>query len=86
MAMTERIVFMPYVWRLRGKKKVLEPGTPVLCRSESDALRWVEKLETGALTAAGGQAVKMLVDEMAGDYGEPTLLASAGTVPALADA
>ncbi|WP_061491009.1 hypothetical protein [Acetobacter malorum] len=60
MAMTERIVFMPYVWRLRGKKKVLEPGMPVLCRSESDALRWVEKLENGALTAAGGQADRRL--------------------------
>lgn len=85
MAMTERIVFMPYVWRQRGKKKVLEPGAPVLCRSESDAQRWVEKLENGSLTAAGGQAVKMMVDEVAGDYGEPILLASAGAVPALTD-
>ncbi|MCP1197006.1 hypothetical protein NKW84_14215 [Acetobacter senegalensis] len=81
MGATQRIVFMPYVWRLKGKKRVLEPGIPVICRTETEALRWVEKIDNKSLSAAGGQAVKMLVDEEAGDYGEPELLASAGTVP-----
>ncbi|MGV4878542.1 hypothetical protein [Acetobacter indonesiensis] len=85
MGAVSRIVFLPYVWRMRGKKKVLEPGVAVECRTEADALRWIEKIESGLLSVAGGQAVKMTVDEDAGDYSEPEYLASAGTVPAPID-
>ncbi|OUI96317.1 hypothetical protein HK17_11880 [Acetobacter indonesiensis] len=80
---TQRIVFMPYVWRLRGKNKALEPGSPIMCQSEGEALRWIEKIENKSLSVAGGQVVRMLVDEAAGEYGEPEFLASAGTVPSI---
>lgn len=83
MGASQRIVFMPYVWRVRGKKRVLEPGIPVICRTEAEALRWIEKIENKSLSAAGGQAVKMLVDEEVEDYGEPEFLAYAGTVPSV---
>lgn len=85
MSATERIVFVPFVWRQRGKVKVLEPGAPVACRTQEDALRWVDKIRIGRLTAAGGQAVKMTVDEDAGEYGEPVFLDSTGDVPAQND-
>ncbi|MFT8591264.1 MAG: hypothetical protein ABF746_08600 [Acetobacter orientalis] len=81
MVAVSRIVFVPYVLRQRGKKKVLEAGTPIQCRTEADALRWIDKVQTGTLSAVGGQAVKMTVDEDAGEYGEPEYLASAGNVP-----
>ncbi|KAA8387065.1 hypothetical protein FOH24_07155 [Acetobacter tropicalis] len=85
MGMVTRIVFLPYVWRLKGKKKVLEPGSPILCRSENDALRWVEKVRAGSLSVAGGRSVKMEVDEEAGDYGEPEILGFAGNVPEISE-
>ncbi|WP_215755062.1 hypothetical protein [Acetobacter sp. P5B1] len=81
MAATERIIFQPYVWKKVGKRTALEPGTPVACRDAEDALRRIEKVRNGLLSVAGAQAVRMTVDEEAGDYGEPEVLWCAGEVP-----
>ncbi|CEF41094.1 hypothetical protein ASN_1758 [Acetobacter senegalensis] len=81
MAATERIIFQPYVWKKTGKRTTLEPGTPVACRDTEDALRRIEKVREGLLSVAGAQAVRMTVDEEAGDYGEPEILGSVGDVP-----
>lgn len=81
MAATERIIFQPYVWRKSGRRTVLEPGAAIACRDADDALRRIEKVRAGQLTVAGAQAVRMAVDEEAGDYGEPEVLGSVGDVP-----
>ncbi|MCG4273927.1 hypothetical protein [Acetobacter senegalensis] len=81
MAATERIIFQPYVWRKSGRRTILEPGAAVACRDAEDALRRIEKVRDGLLSAAGAQAVRMSVDEEAGDYGEPEVLGSVGDVP-----
>lgn len=81
MAATERIIFQPYVWKKTGKRTTLEPGTPVACRDAEDALRRIEKVRGGLLSVAGAQAVRMTVDEEAGDYGEPEVLGSVGNIP-----
>lgn len=78
MAATERIIFQPYVWKKVGKRTALEPGTPVACRDAEDALRRIEKVRDGLLSVAGAQAVRMTVDEEAGDYGEPEVLGIIG--------
>lgn len=85
MAATERIIFQPYVWKKAGKRTTLEPGTPVACRDVEDALRRIEKVQEGLLSVAGAQAVRMTVDEEAGDYGEPEVLGSVGDVPGEAE-
>lgn len=77
----ERIIFQPYVWRKSGKRTILEPGSAVVCRNTEDALRRIEKVRDGLLTVAGAQAVRMSVDEVAGDYGEPEVLGSVGDLP-----
>ena len=38
-------------------------------------------MREGLLSVAGAQAVRMTVDEEAGDYGEPEVLGSVGDVP-----
>lgn len=81
MAATERIIFQPYVWKKTGKRTILVPGTPVACRDAEDALRRIEKVRDGLLSVAGAQAVRMTVDEEAGDYGEPEVLGCVGEVP-----
>lgn len=81
MAATERIIFQPYVWRKSGKRTVLEPGAAIACRDADDALRRIEKVRDGLLSVAGAQAVRMTVDEEAGDYGEPEVLGCVGDVP-----
>ncbi|MFS8371264.1 hypothetical protein [Acetobacter indonesiensis] len=83
MAATERIIFQPYVWRKSGRRTILEPGAAVACRDAEDALRRIEKVRSGQLSVAGAQAVRMTVDEEAGDYGEPEVLGSVGDVPGL---
>ena len=81
MAATERIIFQPYIWRKSGKRTILEPSAAVACRNVEDALRRIEKVRDGLLSVAGAQAVRMSVDEDAGDYGEPEVLGSVGDVP-----
>ncbi|KXV60260.1 hypothetical protein AD948_05785 [Acetobacter senegalensis] len=83
MAATERIIFQSYVWRKSGRRTILEPGTAVACRGTEDALRRIEKVRDGLLSVAGAQAVRVTVDEEAGDYGEPEVLGSVGDVPGL---
>ncbi|MCP1270535.1 hypothetical protein [Acetobacter cerevisiae] len=85
MAATERIIFQPYIWEKVGKRTALEPGTPVACRNAGDALRRIEKVRDGLLSVAGAQAVRMTVDEEAGDYGEPEVLGSVGDVPGISE-
>lgn len=80
MAATERIIFQPYVWRKSGRRTVLEPGAAIACRDADDALRRIDKVKEGLLSVAGAQAVRMAVDEEAGDYGEPEVLGSVGDV------
>lgn len=81
MAATERIIFQPYIWKKTGKRTTLEPGTPIACRDAEDALRRIEKVRGGLLSVAGAQAVRVTVDEEAGDYGEPEVLDNAGDIP-----
>lgn len=81
MAVIERIIFQPYVWRKSSKRTILEPSAAVACRNVEDALRRIEKVREGLLSVAGAQAVRMAVDEEAGDYGEPEVLGSVGDVP-----
>lgn len=83
MTQEARIVFVPYVWKIKGKTRRLEEGTPVQCRAVDEALRRLDKVRSGVLSVAGGRAYKMLVDEIAGDYGEPEILGEAGDVPSL---
>lgn len=85
MAAIERIIFQPYVWRKSGRRTILEPGAAVACRDAEDALRRIEKVRSGQLSVAGAQAVRMTVDEDAGDYGEPEILGSVGDVLGEAD-
>ncbi|MFT8445100.1 MAG: hypothetical protein ABF751_09835 [Acetobacter orientalis] len=85
MAATERIIFQPYVWRKSGRRTILEPGAAIACRDADDALRRIEKVREGLLSVAGAQAVRMSVDEEAGDYGEPEVLGSVGDVPGEVD-
>lgn len=81
MAAVEKIIFQTYVWRKVGKRDRLELGLSLPCPTKDDALRRVEKVRAGLLTAAGAQAVRMQVDEVAGDYGEPEILDRVGDVP-----
>ena len=85
MAATERIIFQPYVWKKVDKRTILEPGAAVACRDTEDALRRIEKVRDGLLSVAGAQAVRMTVDEEAGDYGEPEMLGIVGDVPGEAE-
>ncbi|OUI98778.1 hypothetical protein HK15_13075 [Acetobacter orientalis] len=85
MAATERIIFQPYVWRKSGRRTILEPGAAIACRDADDALRRIEKVREGLLSVAGAHAVRMSVDEEAGDYGEPEVLGSVGDVPGEVD-
>lgn len=85
MSAVQRIVFVPYVWQQRGRKKVLETGSPTQCKNEADGLRRIEKVKAGAMSIAGARVVKMFVDENAGDYGEPEFIAEAGSVPPLSE-
>lgn len=81
MSSTVRIIFQPYVVRMIGKRKQLSPGSPIACRDEQEALRRLDKVKAGLSGAAGAQVVRMLVDEDAGDYGDPEILGSVGEVP-----
>lgn len=81
MTAIERIIYQPYIWRKSGKRTILEPGSAVACRDKEDALRRIEKVRGGLISVAGAQAVRMAVDEEAGDYGEPEVLGSVGEVP-----
>lgn len=80
MAATERVIFQTYVWKKTGRRSILEPGTAVSCRDAEDALRRLEKVRDGLLSVAGAQAVRVTVDEEAGDYGEPEVLGWVGDV------
>lgn len=81
MSAVERIIFQTYVWQKVGRQSRLVPGTSIPCRTKDDAMRRVEKVRSGLLSAAGAQAVRMLVDEAAGDYGEPEILDKVGSLP-----
>lgn len=82
MSTTERIIFQPYKW---GKSKrgqaQLEPGAPIMCRSVEEGRRRADKVAAGGTSTDGALLVRMLVDEEAGDYGEPEILESVGDVP-----
>lgn len=77
MAVSERIVFQPY---LRGKRGALTPGPAMACRNPAEAERRAEKAMAGG-KIIGGHIVRVMADEAAGDYGEPEYLAALGTVP-----
>ncbi len=77
MAVAERIVFQPYVSGTRGG---LKAGVAVVCRSVEEARRRAEKAMAGG-SVVGGQIVRILADEEAGDYGEPEFVAVYGRVP-----
>lgn len=81
MAATEHVIFQTYAWKKIGSRSILQPGTAVACRNSEDALRRLEKAKDGLLNVAGAQAVRMSVDEEAGDYGEPEVLGSVGETP-----
>lgn len=85
MAATERVIFQPYVWKKTGRRTFLEPAAAVACRDVEDAMRRIEKVRNGQLSVAGAQAVRMTVDEDAGDYGEPEILGNAGDIPGEGD-
>ena len=77
MAVAERIIFQPYTV---GKRGALKPGAPVACRNPAEAERRAEKgMASG--TIVGGQIVRVMADEEAGDYGEPEFLSNYGRVP-----
>lgn len=63
------------------RHSILEPGAAVACRDAEDALRRIEMVQNGLLGVAGIQAVRMSVDEEAGDDGEPEVIESLGDVP-----
>lgn len=77
MGAKQQIVFQPYVPGARGAVK---PGTPVPCRSAEEGQRRAEKA-MAAGSAIGAHVVKMMVDEEAGDYGDPEYLFTTGRVP-----
>ncbi|ACI52227.1 conserved hypothetical protein [Gluconacetobacter diazotrophicus PA1 5] len=82
MAATQRIVFQPYTRRkqARGASK-LEACTPIFCRDVEEGLRRVEKVAAGGTLFVGAHLVRSMVDEDAGDYGEPEILAAVGDLP-----
>jgi hypothetical protein len=77
MAVSERIVFQPY---LRGKRGGLAPGPAMACRNPAEAERRAEKAMAGG-KIIGGHMVRMRAADAAGEYGEPEYLAALGTVP-----
>jgi hypothetical protein len=77
MAATTRIIFQPYT---RGKRGGVASGQAVVCRNQDEARRRAEKALAGG-QAIGGHIVRVMVDEDAGDYGEPEFLTVFGTVP-----
>lgn len=81
MAMQERIVFQPYVWRKHDKRMALEAAPSILCRTTDEALLRIEKAAAGSLSIAGARAVKIEVDDDTGEYEEPEYIASYGEVP-----
>lgn len=82
MSITERIIFQPYRGGSpkRGRTQ-LEPVTPIVCRSVEEGMRRADKVAAGGTSIDGALLVRMLVDEEAGDYGEPEILKSVGDVP-----
>lgn len=82
MPLHEHIIFQPYEMRKSGKGPArLSPASPILCRTLNEAMRRLEKVKTQELRFAGAHVVRSLVDEEAGDYGEPEILGAAGEVP-----
>ncbi len=73
MAASERILYQPYTLGRRGN---LTPGKPVPCRNADEAVRRAERAIAGGLIV-GAQVVRVVVDEEAGDYGEPLSCQSA---------
>lgn len=69
-----RIIYQPY-------GKGLKPGTPVVCRDPAEGERRAEKAMAGG-SILGAQVVRLVVDEEAGEYGDPDYLFSIGAVPA----
>ena len=71
--MATRIIYQPY-------GKGMKPGTPVVCRDPAEGERRAEKALAGG-SILGAHVVRLVVDEDAGDYGEPEYLFSLGAVP-----
>jgi hypothetical protein len=79
MALAERIIFQPYT---EGKRGALKPGSPVACRNPEEGYRRAEKgMASGAIV--GGQVVRVMADEEAGDFSEPEFLGVYGRVPSV---
>lgn len=77
MALAERFIFQPYV---EGKRGGLKAAPPIACRNAEEGQRRAEKaMASGAIV--GGQVVRVMADEEAGDYGEPEFLHVYGRVP-----
>jgi len=67
-----------------GAKGALIPAEAIACRNEDEARRRAEKIMvTGRFV--GANIVRQIVDEAAGDYGEPEYVARFGRVPEMAD-
>ena len=77
MALSEHIIFQPYVL---GKRGGLTPGKGVPCRSQAEAVRRAEKALAGG-QVVGAHVVRVMSDEEAGDYGDPEYLNALGAVP-----
>ncbi len=77
MAITERVVFVPYA---RTKRGAIAPGTPIACRNAAEGERRAAKA-MAAGSAIGAHVVSISADEEAGDYGEPVYLSAHGIVP-----
>ncbi|OUJ14347.1 hypothetical protein [Acetobacter sp. DsW_063] len=81
----EQIIFQTYTRRAQGRRSVLQANVPIVCPSEGDGLRRLEKVREGALSVDGAQVVRVAIDDEAGDYGEPVYLGSFGDVPGEAE-
>ncbi|MFT8896469.1 MAG: hypothetical protein ABF968_05835 [Acetobacter sp.] len=87
MAAEERIIFQPYVLKV-DRKGIQRPEAvaPVVCRSVEDGKARADKITSGASTSfVGAHVVRLLVDEEAGDYADPEILAAVGIVPEIGE-
>lgn len=77
--MAARTVFVMQTFKA-GARGALVPADGMACRTEDEARRRAEKaMAIGRIQ--GAQVVRQEVDEAVGDYGEPEILATFGTVP-----
>ncbi|HSK42092.1 MAG TPA: hypothetical protein VK943_20170 [Arenibaculum sp.] len=81
--MAARTVFVMQTFKA-GARGALVTADGLACRTEDEARRRAEKaMATGRIE--GAHVVRQEVDEAAGDYGEPEVLATFGRVPEMVD-